>query len=204
MNGSLGLLWLFRYDDFTVDVSAVTAYRPSVYPCSQSWPSGDLPLPGRCSVCGIQPCTRLPVYQMAGGAEKTLLWQQSRCGSALLSGSVFPGTLSPDSKFNATDSAFNVTLNTTLSGSYTMSQIDRKKIRADKWMRRFMFSGVPLGLISIASLWLGQWLGSSAMGQLFIVSATGALVIGMAYNVRFVILAVRQQREQADNAPDSD
>ncbi|MCV6590814.1 MAG: hypothetical protein OIF57_17605 [Marinobacterium sp.] len=75
-----------------------------------------------------------------------------------------------------------------------MSQIDKKKIRADKWMRRFLYSGIPMGLISIASLWLGQWLGSSAMGQLFIVSATGALVVGMAYNVRFVMLAVRQQR----------
>jgi len=77
-----------------------------------------------------------------------------------------------------------------------MSSIDKKKLRQDKWMRRFMFSGIPLGLISVLSLWLGQWLGSPALGQLFIVSASAAVAIGMAYNLRFVILAVRQQREQ--------
>jgi len=76
-----------------------------------------------------------------------------------------------------------------------MSQIDRKEIRSDKWMRRFMYSGIPIALISIASLWLGQWLGSPALGKLFIVSATAALVIGLAYNIRFVMLAVRQQQK---------
>ncbi len=75
-----------------------------------------------------------------------------------------------------------------------MSQIDRKQIRADKWMRRFMFSGVPIALISIVSLWLGQWLVSPALGQLFIVSAGAAVAIGAAYNVRFVILSLRQIR----------
>lgn len=79
-----------------------------------------------------------------------------------------------------------------------MSQIDKKQIRSDKWMRRFMYSGIPIALISIASLWVGQWLGSPALGQLFIVSAAAALVIGMAYNLRFVILAVRQQQAQRE------
>jgi len=79
-----------------------------------------------------------------------------------------------------------------------MSQIDKKQIRSDKWMRRFMYSGIPIALISIASLWVGQWLGSPALGQLFIVSAAAALVIGMAYNLRFVILAVRQQQAQQE------
>lgn len=75
-----------------------------------------------------------------------------------------------------------------------MSQIDRKQIRADKWMRRFMYSGIPIALISIASLWLGQLLASPALGQLFIVSAGAAIAIGAVYNVRFVILSLRQIR----------
>lgn len=77
-----------------------------------------------------------------------------------------------------------------------MSSVDKKKIRADKWMRRFMYSGIPIALIAIASLWLGQWLGNPALGKLFIVSASAALAIGMIYNVRFVILSVRQLKEQ--------
>lgn len=72
-----------------------------------------------------------------------------------------------------------------------MSRIDKKLIRKDKWMRRFMYTGLPIALIAVISLWLGQWLGSPALGKLFIVSAAGALAIGMAYNVRFVILSVR-------------
>lgn len=76
-----------------------------------------------------------------------------------------------------------------------MSQIDKKAIRSDRWMRRFMLSGIPLALISIVSLWVGQWLGSPALGKLFIVTAAGAIVIGLAYNIRFVMLAVRQQQK---------
>lgn len=81
-----------------------------------------------------------------------------------------------------------------------MSSVDKKKIRADKWMRRFMYSGIPIALIAIASLWLGQWLGSPALGKLFIVSASVALAIGMIYNVRFVILSVRQLKEQQNQS----
>lgn len=77
-----------------------------------------------------------------------------------------------------------------------MSQIDKKEIRRDIWMRRFMYSGIPIAIIAILSLWLGQWLASPALGKLFIVSASAALVIGLIYNVRFVILSVRQLKKK--------
>jgi hypothetical protein len=80
-----------------------------------------------------------------------------------------------------------------------MSSIDKKQIRADKWMRRFMMTGIPVALVSIACLWLGWWLQNPALGQVFIVTAAIALVIGLTYNVRFVILSVRQLREKQGN-----
>ncbi|MBY4676461.1 hypothetical protein [Marinobacterium arenosum] len=77
-----------------------------------------------------------------------------------------------------------------------MSTVDRTAIRRDPWMQRFMKTGIPVALISILSLWLGQWLHSPALGKLFIVTAATALAIGMIYNVRFVILSVRQLKAQ--------
>lgn len=77
-----------------------------------------------------------------------------------------------------------------------MSTVDRKAIRRDPWMQRFMKTGIPIALISVLSLWLGQWLRSPALGKLFIVTAAITVVIGMIYNVRFVILAVRQLKAQ--------
>lgn len=79
-----------------------------------------------------------------------------------------------------------------------MSSIDKKEIRSDKWMQRFMKTGVPVALVSVVSLWLGWWLKSPALGQVFIVTAAIALVVGLSYNVRFVILSVRQIKEQKD------
>ncbi len=79
-----------------------------------------------------------------------------------------------------------------------MSSIDKKEIRSDVWMQRFMKTGIPVAIVSIICLWLGWWLKEPALGQVFIVTAAIALAIGMIYNVRFVILSVRQVKAQKD------
>lgn len=78
-----------------------------------------------------------------------------------------------------------------------MSNIDKKEIRSDKWMRIFMKIGLPIAGISILSLWVGWFFKIPALGNLFIVTAAIAIAIGMIYNVRFVILSVRQVKEKA-------
>ena len=80
-----------------------------------------------------------------------------------------------------------------------MAKVDKKKIRQDVWMRRFMYTGIPAALIAIASLWIGRWLKVPELGYLFMGSTAIALAIGMVYNVRFVILSVRQLKEQQAN-----
>ncbi len=77
-----------------------------------------------------------------------------------------------------------------------MSSIDKKKLRSDIWMQRLMKTGIPVAIISVLSLWLGWWLQEPALGQVFIVTAGIALVVGLIYNVRFVILSVRQIKEK--------
>lgn len=73
-----------------------------------------------------------------------------------------------------------------------MSNIDKKEIRSDKWMQLCMKTGLPIALISVVSLWVGWFFKIPELGSLFIVTAALALAIGMIYNVRFVILSVRQ------------
>ncbi|WP_027858045.1 hypothetical protein [Marinobacterium jannaschii] len=73
-----------------------------------------------------------------------------------------------------------------------MSSLDRKQIRSDKWMQRLMKTGIPVAIVSALSLWIGWWLKIPGLGQVFIVTASIALAIGMLYNVRFVYLSVRQ------------
>jgi len=82
-----------------------------------------------------------------------------------------------------------------------MSTIDRKEIRSDKWMRLLIRTGIPIAIISIISLWVGWFFKIPALGNLFIVTAAAALVLGLIYNVRFVILSVRQLKA---NQPDQD
>jgi len=77
-----------------------------------------------------------------------------------------------------------------------MSNLDKKEIRSDKWMQFFIKSGIPIAIISIICLWVGWFFKIPSLGQLFIVTAAIALAIGMAYNVRFVILSVRQIKEK--------
>lgn len=59
-----------------------------------------------------------------------------------------------------------------------------------------MKTGIPLSIIAVISLWTGQSIGSAALGMLFIVSASLAIVIGLAYNIRFVMLSIREVRRQ--------
>lgn len=74
---------------------------------------------------------------------------------------------------------------------------DRKKISSDKWLRILMKAGIPLGIISLSSLWLGHLMANPAFGKLFLVTLPVTLLIGFAYNIRYVMLAVRQQRQSS-------
>ncbi|MAY43136.1 MULTISPECIES: hypothetical protein [unclassified Neptuniibacter] len=73
-----------------------------------------------------------------------------------------------------------------------MSSIDKKEIRSDKWMNLLIKTGIPVAIVSIISLWVGWYFKMPALGNVFIVTAAIALTLGMIYNVRFVILSVRQ------------
>jgi uncharacterized membrane protein len=73
-----------------------------------------------------------------------------------------------------------------------MSNIDKKEIRSDKWMSLLIKTGIPVAIVSIISLWVGWYFKMPALGNVFIVTAAIALTLGMIYNVRFVILSVRQ------------
>lgn len=73
-----------------------------------------------------------------------------------------------------------------------MSNIDKKEIRSDKWMSLLIKTGIPIAIISIISLWVGWYFKLPELGNLFIITAAIALALGMVYNVRFVILSVRQ------------
>ncbi|MFY0678193.1 MAG: hypothetical protein K6L74_16270 [Neptuniibacter sp.] len=77
-----------------------------------------------------------------------------------------------------------------------MSSIDRKEIRSDKWMQVFIKTGIPVALVSIICLWVGWYFKIPALGPVFMITAAIAIVIGLIYNVRFVILSVRQVKEK--------
>lgn len=74
--------------------------------------------------------------------------------------------------------------------------IDKKQIRADRWLKMMMRTGIPVAVVSILCLWLGHFFEDPAFGSVFLVTMPIALVIGFAYNIRFVMLAVRAQREE--------
>ena len=76
--------------------------------------------------------------------------------------------------------------------------VDKKQIRADRWLKMMMRTGVPVGIVSILCLWLGHLLEIPAFGSVFLITMPIALVFGFAYNVRCVMLAVRAQRQEND------
>jgi len=76
--------------------------------------------------------------------------------------------------------------------------VDKKQIRADRWLKMMMRTGVPVGIVSILCLWLGHLLEVPAFGSVFLITMPIALMFGFAYNVRYVMLAVRAQRQEND------
>jgi hypothetical protein len=84
-------------------------------------------------------------------------------------------------------------------GTSKNSSTSKKKIRSDKWLQRLMKAGIPLAIVSVASLWLGHLLANPAFGKLFIVTLPLALLVGFTYNIRYVMLAIREQRKTASN-----
>lgn len=85
------------------------------------------------------------------------------------------------------------------NGSPKKTPSSKQKIRSDKWLQRLMKAGIPLAIVSVASLWLGHLLANPAFGKLFIVTLPLALIVGFTYNIRYVMLAVREQRKAASN-----
>lgn len=73
---------------------------------------------------------------------------------------------------------------------------DKQAVRADKYLRLMTKIGIPMALISIVSLWLSRSLGSDGLGLLFFITCPLALAIGFAYNIRYVSLAIRRQRDK--------
>ncbi|MEH6579537.1 MAG: hypothetical protein V7731_20960 [Amphritea sp.] len=79
--------------------------------------------------------------------------------------------------------------------------VDKKQIRSDRWLQVMMRTGVPVAAVSIIFLWLGHLLEKPSLGNVFLVTLPIALVIGFAYNVRYVMLAVRAKRKESDSNP---
>lgn len=77
-----------------------------------------------------------------------------------------------------------------------MSSVDKKAIRSDKWMQLLIKTGIPVAVVSIICLWVGWFFKIPGLGQVFMLTAAIALILGMVYNVRFVILSVRQIKAQ--------
>ncbi len=77
--------------------------------------------------------------------------------------------------------------------------MDKKAIRKDKWLSLMMKLGIPLAIVSLASLWGGHLLANETLGKVFLVTMPVVLVMGFVYNIRYVMLAVRAQRATSDN-----
>ena len=75
-------------------------------------------------------------------------------------------------------------------------QDEGSKVTDDSWLRMMMKIGIPMAVISIASLWISQLMAVTWLFPLFVVTAGFALLMGLLYNVRFVLLSVRRSREQ--------
>lgn len=71
---------------------------------------------------------------------------------------------------------------------------EKNKIHSDLWLKRLMRTGIPLAVVCVLSLWLGQWIGSGLLGWVFILTLPPVLVIGLAYNLRYLLLMQRAKR----------
>jgi len=81
-------------------------------------------------------------------------------------------------------------------------EIDKKQVRSDRWLKRMMRTGIPVAIVSVLCLWLGQLLSSPALGSVFLVTMPIALVIGFSYNIRYVMLAVRARSQAVEKSAD--
>ncbi|MBV0933247.1 hypothetical protein [Marinobacterium weihaiense] len=72
--------------------------------------------------------------------------------------------------------------------------MNNNNIRSDLWLTRLTKIGIPLALLCVACLWAGQWLGSALLGWLFLLTLPPVLAIGLAYNLRYLLLAQRARR----------
>ncbi|MFT5721875.1 MAG: hypothetical protein ACI9W6_002193 [Motiliproteus sp.] len=70
------------------------------------------------------------------------------------------------------------------------------EINADPSLKLMMRIGIPLALLSVLSLWASSYFGSPGIGLLFFITAPLALLIGFAYNIRYVMLLVRKRRQR--------
>lgn len=83
-------------------------------------------------------------------------------------------------------------------------KIDKKTIRQDRILRICMKTGIPLSILALISLWVGQYAGSPALGKVFVISVILAIPIGLLYNIRFMMLSIREVRRQQAQQRQSD
>ncbi len=74
-------------------------------------------------------------------------------------------------------------------------EAEKASIRTDRHLQWMSKTGIPLAIISIASLWIGREFSIPQLGTLFLIFMPITLAIGFAYNVRYFILAARQRKK---------
>ncbi|RLK50897.1 hypothetical protein DFR31_0806 [Alkalispirillum mobile] len=79
------------------------------------------------------------------------------------------------------------------------NQEKRNVIPPDRVLRILMKIGIPIAVFSLLCLWLSYFLDAPILLPVFFITALMAFGIGLAYNVRVVLLMLRQRRE-AENA----
>lgn len=72
---------------------------------------------------------------------------------------------------------------------------ERQSIRSDRHLQWMSKTGIPLAIISIASLWIGREFNIPQLGTLFLIFMPLTLVIGFSYNIRYFILAARDRKK---------
>ncbi len=67
-------------------------------------------------------------------------------------------------------------------------------IHSDPWLKRCMKLGIPMAILCVLSLWLGQMIGSPALGRLFLLTLPPVLLLGLTYNLRYLLLWQRARQ----------
>ncbi|MFT6914904.1 MAG: putative lipid-binding transport protein (Tim44 family) [Motiliproteus sp.] len=84
---------------------------------------------------------------------------------------------------------------TKIDADLTPDEQTKPEINTDPALKLMMRVGIPLALLSVLSLWASSYFGAPGIGLLFFITAPLALLIGFAYNIRFVMLLVRKRRQ---------